>query len=180
MAPKPSDAELAQRPDGERDKLFWETQKLRAEAENLRRPALLSLKTIVPLVTAAIAILGAGFQYQMNEVRAAQTALEVERLEDTRSDLQASIDAAQAEFDGIGAQLVQVRSQLQEAEQQLRLAATVTPSPAAGTALDAVQLDEIERDSAEARVAYTERLDALRSRILAPLSSLAQQVQSEP
>ena len=107
MAPKPSDAEFAPSANGERDKLFWETQKLRAEAENLRRPALLSLKTIVPLVTAAVAILGAGFQYQMNEVRAAQTALEIERLEDTRSDLQASIDAAQAEFDGIGAQLVQ-------------------------------------------------------------------------
>ena len=84
-------------PEGDRDKSHWRTY--------------VSPTTLISLATAVVALLGAGFQYQLNQVRAAradleaaqnvfraeQAKLDLERLEETRGELASAIDAMQME-----------------------------------------------------------------------------------
>jgi hypothetical protein len=52
------------------DKRHWEIEKLKAETEQIRRPAYLSPTAFCAVVAAVVALLGAGFMYQRNLILA--------------------------------------------------------------------------------------------------------------
>jgi chromosome segregation ATPase len=159
--------------DGDRDTLHWRTY--------------VSITTLIPLATALVALLGAGFQYQLNQVRAAradleaaqnafraeQAKLELTRLEEARAGLASTIDAMQMENDRISNRLTEVRTQLAEAEEGIRAAAVTATSGEARQALTQAQSTvatlHTTTNEAEARRAdQAERLRSLRGRVVAP------------
>jgi hypothetical protein len=187
MSPEPLYSESAAGVPDERDKLRWEIEKLRAETESLRRPAYLSPATLIALATAAVGLVGAGFQYQLNQVRAeradlaaaqnnfrAETAQdELERLEKTKAELASEIDAMQAENKKVSEQLASVRSQLTNAEAGIQAAAANAASPEAKQALTQAQntvaaLKTETGASEKVQVERAERLEAIRARVVMP------------
>lgn len=169
------------------DKLHWEVEKLRAETESLRRPTLLSPTTLIAFATVAVSILGAGFQYQINQIRADRAELtaaqnsfraeiarnELDRLEKTKSDLTNSIDAMQVENKKVSDQLAEVRNQLSKAEQGIQVAVANVGSPEAKQALAEAQTTvatlKVETSASEkVQAERADRLKAIRERILVP------------
>src|SRR5215831_17114427 len=86
------DAEAAIRAGGDHDKIFWETKKLQAEVASLRRPSFISPQTLVALITAGVAIAGAGFQFQYNQVRAEEAALALQKAQDEAQKVQDTVN----------------------------------------------------------------------------------------
>lgn len=172
---------------GDADKLHWEVEKLRAETRTLRRPTYLTPPTLIALATAAVGLLGAGFQYQINQVRAERADLaaaqnsfraelarnELDRLEKTKSDLASSIDAMQAENKKVSEQLADVRSQLTKAEAGIQVAVANVASPEARQALtdarSTVATLKTETSASERiQAERADRLNAIRQRVLLP------------
>lgn len=159
--------------DADRDMPHWRTY--------------LSPTTLIPLATAVVALVGAGFQYQLNQVRAAradleaaqnvfraeQARLDLERLEQAKGELASTIDAMQMENDRISQRLTDVRAQLAAAEQGIQAAAATATSAESKQALTRAQSTvaalQTTTDEAEARrVEQAERLRTIRNRVVAP------------
>ena len=168
------------------DRLHWEIEKLRAETESLRRPAYLSPTTLISVATALVALLGAGFQYQINQVRAAKAELEASQnifraeqtqselalLERRKEELATTIDAMQAENIKMTERLANIRTELAKAEDGIQRAAVNATSPEARQTLTEAQrsvatLQAETSESEQLRSAQTNRLGEIRERDLA-------------
>jgi len=175
---------------GAAEKLHWEVEKLRAETRNLQRPTLLSPTTLIALTTAAVGLIGAGFQYQINQVRADKADLaaaqnsyraelarsELERLEKTKSELAGSIDAMQAENKKVSDRLADVRNQLAKAEEGIQVAAANVASPEAKQALAEARstVAALRTETSASEKVQTDRaarLSAIRRDVLKPAVS---------
>lgn len=162
-------------PEDDRDKFHWRTY--------------VSPTTLISLATAVVALLGAGFQYQLNQVRAAradleaaqnvfraeQAKLDLERLEETRGELASAIDAMQMENDRISQRLTEVRKQLADAEQGIQVAAAAATSAETKQALTRAQstvatLQTTTDESEVRRAEQAERLRTIRGRVVPPAS----------
>jgi hypothetical protein len=123
-------------------RLQCEIDKLRAETLNLRRPAWHNPATLVAIVTAVVALLGAGFTYQRNHIQAERASLGKERidleaarlrdelaaLQSSREALLRSIEEASAENEQIAVQAQLLRQELAVAEASLARAGSGAPS----------------------------------------------------
>jgi chromosome segregation ATPase len=188
-----SDTQRAATPAiSDRDKLYWEIEKLRAETEHIRRPAYLSPTAVATVVAALVALLGAGFQYRLNQldakeagIEASQLKAEAKRLETEKAEIVRSIDSMLIESEKVGAQLKEARTQLEDVRTQLARAETDTQapasSPATAQAISAAQvkvadLQETTRASEQVRAEQYKHLGAIRERVIrAPLSMRVQQ-----
>jgi chromosome segregation ATPase len=169
------------------DKLHWEVEKLRAEAESLRRPFYLSPATLIAIVTAAVTLLGAGVQYRLNQIAADRADLEaarntfraelarneLERLEKAKAELTSNIDAIQTENKRVSEQLASVQSQLATAETGIQVAAASAASAEAKQALTQAQstvaaLKTETSASEKVQADRAERLRVIRERVLTP------------
>lgn len=159
--------------EGDRDRSHWRTY--------------VSPAALIPLATAVVALVGAGFQYQLNQVRAARADLEAAQnvfraeqakvelalLEQTRSELASAIDVMQMENDRISQRLTDVRSQLADAEKGIQVAAAAATSAEAKQALTAAQskvatLTTTTNESEARRAEQAERLRTIRGRVVTP------------
>jgi chromosome segregation ATPase len=171
---------------GDRDKLYWEIEKLRAETEQIRRPAYLSPTTVATVVAALVALVGAGFQYRLNQLDAKEAGIEASRLKSEaeqlagqKAEIVRSIDAMLLESEKVGAQLKNAQTQLQDVRTQLARAETqsrAATSAASSETVDALTAAQAEvadlqqrtTASERARAAQVEQLGAIRARVMAP------------
>jgi hypothetical protein len=179
MSPETPSSDVESR-SHDRDKAYWEVAKLRAETDRLRRPLYRSPTLFVPMVSAVVAgivaVVGAGFKYQLSEIQAKEASLKkmetqaaIVKLQAARADLIRDIDTIQAENNRVKEQLEAAAKQLAEARQAVESAAAITSSPEAKQALTEAQssvatLQKTATDSAQANVAQTQRLDKLKAR----------------
>ena len=170
----------------ERDKLYWEVEKLRAETDAIRQPRRMSLTTLGTAVTAIVALLGAGFQYRYNEIAAktaefetAQLRSEKEKLEQERASIVRSIDDLVSQSATVGLQLKEaqtqleaVRAQLARAEAESRAAATAASAETAATLAQAqikvADLQKATTASEQLRSAQIKELGDIRARVMTP------------
>lgn len=169
---QPAGSESGARGSG--DKTHWEIEKLKAETDHLRRPLHRSPAVLVPLlstiVAAVVAVAGAGFKYQMNQLEAKRLEIQVVELQQQRDALVREVDAVQAEGKRVAVQLETTIAQLAEAQKALALSAASATSPEAKEAVTEAQsfvatLERATRESQKTQAAQSQRLNTLRSRI---------------
>jgi hypothetical protein len=136
-------------------------------------------------MTGLVAFVGAGFQYQWNQVKAERAAFQVEkaqsdlaRLEEAKVELTRSldaltrnIDALEAENEKVSVRLSDTRAQLAKAQEGIRLAAASATSPEVKQALTQAQgtvanLAVVTSESEQARKEQASRLQTIRSDVL--------------
>jgi hypothetical protein len=123
------------------DKLEAETDKLKAETQKLVQPAWKDTTKMVTIATVFVAVVGAGFQYKLNDIKADRAVLEFERaefnkgrlrddiasLERSKGKLLKSINEAKQENEQIERQAQLMRDELRGVEQALNVASQSAP-----------------------------------------------------
>jgi len=108
--PPPDDESVPRYTDA--DKTHWEVEKLKAEAQNVRRPFLRTPANAISLATGAIAVVGSVFQYLRTDFEAQQVAITKERNKLEIERLEAKRDTVQREHDAFASQRDQLRAEL--------------------------------------------------------------------
>ena len=159
---------------GSGDKVYWEVQKLQAEIDNLRKPPYRSPTVMVPLISAVVAaivaVVGAGFKYQMNQLEARRVELQVADLQQQRVSLLREVEAVQSDADKVTAQLKTANEQLADAQKALAVSVASADSAEAKQAVTQAQsslvnLEKATRETQQAQAARSQRLSTIRSRI---------------
>lgn len=176
MPPEVVHPDVASEDPSDRDRRYWQIQKLRAQTRQLQRPVLLSPATLIALVTAIVAVIGALDQYRRNQelmqlevLRTEVARYERAKLEETKAALQAEIDTMMAQNRQMTERLESVRQELARAEQQLQAAAAGSGATQALSQVRryAATLGRAASDSERAQEQQAERLDAIRTRLTA-------------
>ena len=162
----------------DRQKLHWEIEKLRAETENIRRPAYRSPATLVPMLTELAALVGVGFQYQRNALEADRAAWrkeviehQITQLQDEKTKLTAELEMLARDNLEASTRLERIRMDLAEVEATIQTvaASTAESSPAKDAVLRAqstlTTLQETTSEAARAQATRAERLGDIRSRV---------------
>lgn len=119
------------------DKLNWETEKLRVETYNLKRPYLRTPSSWLTILTVILASFGVTIQYyksdreyQLAEIKRQQTVLEVKQIESDKQQLLASISETKNSLSQLLSQREEVankfdllKNQLNDLENQANLSA---------------------------------------------------------
>ena len=168
----------------ERDK--WEIEKIKEEIEQMRRPRGRIVSAIGTGFAAVVTLLGAGFTYQLNSLRAENAALtkssielqneklkaETQELQVSKTQLAMEIDALQKDEQQVKERLNGAKKELDDVQAALQAAAPTAPAPVAEAitrAQSSVQILQRENDrSREAQDQRAKRLGEIKGRILAP------------
>ena len=101
-------------------KLALEVEKLQIEVAALRKPAARwNLTSIVAVLTVAGTLIGAGFQYKLNQIKAEQTALELTRLESKHTEVQTLLASAIANLESTTKAQQEAKANLDQTLKQL-------------------------------------------------------------
>jgi hypothetical protein len=101
-------------------KLALEVEKLQIEVAALRKPtARWNLTSIVAVLTVAGTLVGAGFQYKLNQIKAEQTALDLTRLESKHAEVQTLLASAIANLESTTKAQQDAKANLDQTLQQL-------------------------------------------------------------
>jgi chromosome segregation ATPase len=119
-------------------KLALEVEKLQIEVAALRKPRRWSLTTLFTGLTVAATLIGTGFQYKFNQIKAEQTALDLARLEARHNEVQQLLSAAIANLESTTRAQAAAKERLDQIEQQMRQAesqlASLAPGPQSAAA----------------------------------------------
>lgn len=113
-------------------KLALEVEKLQIEVAALRKPARWSLTSIVGVLTVLATLIGAGFQYKLNQIKAEQTALDLARLEAKHNEVQQLLSAAIVNLESTTRAQAAAKERLDQIEQQLGRAESQLAGMASG------------------------------------------------